>query len=400
MTKIKNKTMLPENIMDLINESTGVEDLTSIFESFYDAIMLKERELFLKEHTGLIGHGFYDRSLESALGSLQVDVPRTNSGGFRPAILPKAWKRSDPSYDNLLKALLFNNYSPNKIKAVLNSYNLPYSTEQVEELKEDLLKRAREFKSRQLPEGTFCLFIDAYQTDLRDDDQRIKKAVIYTVLSITLDCRKTVFGSYMYFGNENKDNWLEIFNDLINRGLKKVCMIVSDDFPGLSNTIPSLFPKCDHQLCFVHLKRNIFKSMTKSDAASFMKQLDKLKDNSTDLESAVSGFDNLCQLFSKKYSSFIEHLLFNKTRYFTFIKYPEELRKFIYTTNPSENFNSRLEILRINNGGFFQSGNSLDISIYILYDRLINSKWKNPIPIIKAREYEITQIYNSKYFSS
>ena len=45
------------------------------------------------------------------------------------------------------------------------------------------------------------MLIDAYHTELRDDsDGKIKKAVIFTVLGITLDAKKTHLGFYLFFG--------------------------------------------------------------------------------------------------------------------------------------------------------------------------------------------------------
>jgi len=42
---------------------------------------------------------------------------------------------------------------------------------------------------------------------------------------------------------ESKEDWLQILNDLIKRGLKRVMVIVSDDFPGLTQALKALFPR-------------------------------------------------------------------------------------------------------------------------------------------------------------
>ena len=46
-------------------------------------------------------------------------------------------------------------------------------------------------------------------------------------------------------------------------------------------------------------------------------------------------------------------LLNKKDNYFNYKKYPEEVRKYIYTTNVVENINSRIELIRANTGGYF-----------------------------------------------
>jgi transposase-like protein len=49
-----------------------------------------------------------------------------------------------------------------------------------------------------------------------------------------LQRNKDIFGFYTFFSNENKADWIKVFNDLIDRGLKRVMLIVSDDFPGIT----------------------------------------------------------------------------------------------------------------------------------------------------------------------
>jgi Transposase and inactivated derivatives len=76
------------------------------------------------------------------------------------------------------------------------------------------------FKTRELPSDALVLYIDAYHCDI--------KASIYIVLGVDLQ--------------GNKANWIKVFNDLIDRGLKRVMLIVSDDFPGITKAIETLFP--------------------------------------------------------------------------------------------------------------------------------------------------------------
>jgi transposase-like protein len=77
------------------------------------------------------------------------------------------------------------------------------------------------------------LFIDAYHTQIKDEEvNRIKKSVVYNIVGIDMEGRKSLVSYYIYFGSESKEDWLQILNDLIKRGLKRVMVIVSDDFPG------------------------------------------------------------------------------------------------------------------------------------------------------------------------
>ncbi|WP_404815218.1 transposase [Thermoanaerobacter ethanolicus] len=48
--------------------------------------------------------------------------------------------------------------------------------------------------------------------------------------------------------------------------------------------------------------------------------------------------------------------------YFAFTRYPEEVRKHIYTTSAVESVNSLVEKVRIKSGGYFQSADILELN--------------------------------------
>jgi len=63
------------------------------------AIMKKEREFFLQENRYEEANGFYSRSLQLAIGKLDLKIPRIRMGNsFRPALLPSRWKRLEGVY--------------------------------------------------------------------------------------------------------------------------------------------------------------------------------------------------------------------------------------------------------------------------------------------------------------
>lgn len=193
---------------------------------------------------------------------------------------------------------------------------LPYSPEQIEEIKEELFNKAKKLRTKELPENVFCLFIDAYHTSIKDEEtNRVKKAVIYVAIGIDLEGRKSFYGYGVYWGSESKEDWLEILNDLVRRGLKRVMLIVSDDFSGLSSTVKALFPNTDHQLCMIHMQRNIKRNMSKEDVKAFYEELMVIK-RLNDFERAVVRFEELCKRFEKKYPAYIRSLIAKKEHYF------------------------------------------------------------------------------------
>lgn len=398
---IKNVDIEQElvEIVKKIKTTETRDDISFLAALLLNLLMKKEREISLREQEDNKANGYYERELNSALGKLNILVPRDRKNNFRPFVLPEPWKKGEESFNNFILNLIMQSYSPNKIKSLLSSMHLPYSPEEIEEIKEELYSKAKEMRTKELPENSLALIIDAYRTEIKDEEtNKVKKAVIYTIIGIDLKGVKSVYGYYIFFGQETRDDWISILNDLIGRGLKRVMIIISDDFSGLISAIKALFPNTDHQLCVVHMMRNVKRNMTREDAKIFNNEIKQIK-LLNDYEKAIIRFEELCRGYEKKYSSFIKGLIDKKEHYWRFLKYPEVLRKHFYTTNIVENFNSRLEVLRVNSGGYFQSIKTAEIGIYVMVNKLQKSKWRKPMVEIQGTEYEIMQMFNRKFFT-
>lgn len=281
--------------------------LHKLLEELLNQLMITERDFFLKRNED-VGNGFYQRGLQTSMGKLELEVPRFRHFNFRPFLLAEPYKRTEKSYSRLLEALLINGYSPAALRSTLSSLGLALSQREVEIITEELKCRYYEFIEKELPEDVFTLYIDAYRCELKDKEKaKVRTATIYTVIGITCEWKKTLFGFYVVRGVERKEGWLEIFNDLISRGLRRVSLIVSDDFSGLREAVSELFPLSDHQLCLTHFKRNIQPNMSKEDASDFKERFTNLKVNN-DFGEAVGKFEKLILDYREKYKSFMSHI--------------------------------------------------------------------------------------------
>ncbi len=120
------------------------------------------------------------------------------------------------------------------IAETVRGLGLTYSPQQLEIFLSDLFEESKRFNSRQLEPDWAFIYVDAKVIDLVDDSGAIKKAVHFTALGVNLK----------------------------NRGVTRVLMLITDDFAGLNKMASSLLPSCDHQLCLVHLMRNLKKNLS------------------------------------------------------------------------------------------------------------------------------------------
>ncbi len=396
-----NKEMLKEVMsdMDVIKEldEYGKNKLAALMEGLLIEIMGKERYEYLLENPKDKGNGNYKRSLNTGLGKLELDVPRTRSGNFRSNLLPPKYQRYDESFEDLIFSFLINGDSKQEIVYKMKLRGLDFSEKAYDEIFEYIRKQFVEFKEKELQENYYFLYIDAYHCMVKDEkDKRVKKAVVYTVVGIDTNANKSLLGFYSFFGSENKSTWMDVLQDLINRGMKKVLMFICDDFSGISEAIKAYFPYSDIQKCTVHLARNVYKHMKKEDASYVNKKLKEIKNYCDTFEKGMEIFQaDILDRFKDRYKTYTQYLLSKKEEFLTFLKYPETIRKLINTTNSVESVHSTFEKQRLKKGGFFQSMDILNIALFIATDKL-HKIWKVN-PLIKAKRYELNQMFVSKF---
>jgi len=378
---------------DIVNIFFNKNAFTSLLENIINIIMLAERDLFVQNNPGEVKNGFHNKILNTKYDKLTLSVPRTRTSNFRPVILPEKYKRTDDSFFDMLKTLIASGCSKNNIIHILKQYNISFSDDVYQQIAEDIETKMNDFKSKELPEEMAFVFIDGYICNIKDiEKNKVKQACIYTVIGIDFDGNKQILGYWTIFGAENKSDWLKIFHDLVNRGLKKIFMIICDDFSGITEAIRSIYPKTYIQKCCLHLVRNIKRKLAKEDAKEFIKEFKMIKE-SKNYDEGEERFKRLCDKFSEKYKSYMEMIKGKVKEYLAFLKFPEEVRKYLHSTNIVENFNGLIEKERIRLGGYFQSQKIADRIVYLKIEHLHNKVWNKPIPMIASKRYEISQMF-------
>lgn len=405
-SKKSKKDKLDPEMMDLINKAADsyIErmkqgekiGLSTIVAEVMSAVMKREREIFL-EHVPDEANGFYDRYLQLSIGKLGLKVPRVRfAKEFRPALLPPKWRRVDKDYENLLIAMLTNGYSQSQIERALHALNLPYSQERLEEMADMVHEKFEVYKTSSLPEEVFAVMIDAYHASMKSDG-KMKDIAIFTAIGISLDGQKSILGFWIVEGKESRAFWADVFQDMIARGLKRVAIFVTDDFPGVREMIRKLFPFSDHQLCFLHMQRNIRRELPRKVYAEVKPHLYHAKESHT-REEGLKHFNDACDIIEKNLGKeYASRLRDRADNYLAFLAYPEEVRKFVYTTNAVESINAGLDFMRRELGGYFPSKQSLEVNYFVQIVNMNDSWMKAANPLIRSRSYELKQIMTMKF---
>ena len=356
---------------------TGLADfsLRELLGVLISSASAAERNVYLQDSPTDRSNGFYDRSLQ--VGSIPIDVrvPRTRSGEFRPATLPSPYRRGyTDEVQSLLIGLLGSSRSLNAAKDALQKMGLSRSEQDLERVAAGLVEELELRNSRPVDPDLLALFMDGKYVELRDGD-KLRSACIYLVVGLGRDGKKRVLSCIARPGRENLEDWKLILRGLIERGLRRVMIVIQDDFSGLLPINVGLFPNADVQLCAVHMQRNAKTHLSKVDSVEFQQRWRAIK-SSWDVEVGNRQFEELCDRFAKAYPTWIGELRKKRPHYLAFLKYPDYMRKSFSTTNLVESVNGQLEIMRRNSGGYFHSEDTLKFKLGLAISSLENGRWR------------------------
>ena len=141
--------------------------------------------------------------------------------------------------------------------------------------------------------------------------------------------------------NESAKYWATVLNSMRNRGVEDIFIACTDKFAGFSNAIESVFPKTEVQNCIIHQLRNSSKYVSYKDIKALMADL-KAVYAAVDEPSAWDALEHFASNRDKKYPKISKSWRENWPHLSTYFKYPQEIRRLIYTTNAIEGFNRQL----------------------------------------------------------
>jgi len=366
---------LPDEIAQALAGGLGDCNLRELLGLMLSSLGHAERRKYLAHTPADKGNGAYPRSLKVGSIPLDIAVPRTRNGAFRPSILPPPYQRDYPEEtQTLLLALLASSRSMNAAKAALRRLGLSGSEQDIDSVAHEFIEELQLRNSRSLDPDLLALFLDAKYVEVKEAD-RLRPCAIYMVVGLGRDGKKRLLASIVRFGRENLEDWKLVLRGLLERGLRRVLIVVHDDFSGLLPITKSLFPQADLQLCIVHMQRNAKSHLSKTDAPEFTKRIRAIK-TAWNQEVANAQFEDLCQRFQNPYSSFIAEIRKKRDHYLAFLNYPDAIRRSLSTTNVVEAVNGQLEIMRRNSGGYFHSEETLQLKLGMAISQLESGTWR------------------------
>lgn len=372
-------------IRELLQEAdiTSMADIQSLFKETIAEFMENGLEAELDEELGYSKYdyrnketdnsrnGHSSKKLKTSFGDVEVSTPRDRKGDFEPQLLRKNQTSISQDIEEKILSMYAKGMTTSDIEThIRDIYGVEVSDTTISRITDKILPIVREWQQRPLESIYAVVFMDAIHYHVRSEGQIVKKAV-YIAIGIDLEGRKDVLG--MWVGeNESAKYWATVLSSLKNRGVNDIFIACTDNLTGFSNAINAVFPQTDIQNCIIHQLRNSSKYVSYKDLKQLMIDL-KAVYAAVDEPAAQSALDTFEAAWGKKYPRIAASWRENWANLSTYFKFPQEVRRLIYTTNAIEGFNRQLRKVTKSKAVFPTDDSLLKMLYLAMMD--ITKKW-------------------------
>ena len=370
-------------------KENNITDMASIEDAFATQFKQLVQMVLEEEMNAKLGYEKYDvknkesessrnghtkKTVKSRYGQFNIEIPRDTEGEFEPVAVKKHERSLSPRLENMIISMYSKGMSTRDIDAhVKDIYGLDVSAEMVSGITDKVLPVAREWQNRPLEPLYPVLYLDGMVFNVTQDAQVVKKTV-YVVFAINVEGKKEVLG--IWIGEaESAKFWMKVLVDLKNRGVKDILIASVDGLKGFSEAIGAVFPKTEVQKCIVHQVRTSTRFVNYKDLKQFCADMKEIY-TAPNEKAGLAALDRFSAKWGKKYFYAVKSWRDNWPVIMPFYRYPEEIRRIIYTTNPIEGFNRRIRKVTKTKGSFPSDESLMKLIYLIVMDA--SRKWTVP----------------------
>jgi putative transposase len=284
--------------------------------------------------------GYYNRTLMTRVGKLELRVPQDRQGRFRTEVFER-YQRSEKALVGALAEMYVQGVSTRKVKAITEELcGHEFSASTISRINQTLDEELEKFASRQLEEEYAYLVLDARYEKVREDAV-IRSQAVLVAIGINWDGRRCVLAVELA-NRESQSSWKQFLEGLRKRGLNGVLFVVSDDHSGLRKAIREVLPEAAWQRCYVHFLRNTLDYLPRNADDDCLMELRWIYDR-RNLEEARRDLTAWLAKWSARYPKLCAWVEENIEETLTFYRLPGPHHKHMKSTNLLERLNEELK---------------------------------------------------------
>lgn len=320
-------------------------------------------------------NGHTRKNIKSSLGGFEIFSPRDRDASFVPQIISKRQRTLPGDLDEKILALYSRGMSYSDIRSHIEEmYDVHISESTISSITDRIIPEIREWQSRPLERLYAIVYMDAMHFRIRDEGF-VKSKAVYTILGVNMQGKKEILGLYQG-DNESATFWLQVLTDLSHRGVEDILIACIDNLKGFADAIENVFAKTEVQLCIIHQIRNSMKYIPWKHQREFMRELKQVY-RASSIELARHNLNMMEEKWGKQYPIVFKSWNTNWDRLTHYFKYPETIRRLVYTTNTVEGYHRMVRKITKSKGAF--TSDMAVIKLVYLATLNFEKKWVNEI---------------------
>jgi len=310
-------------------------------------------------------NGYKERSLKTRVGELILKKPQFRDRSFKSCVFDK-YSRVELALTNAIAESYLQGVSTRRIREIVAHLGVErLSASTVSRISKELDEKVAEFLKKPIERPIPYIYVDASYFKVRDGGKYVTKAFLI-ITGIRDDGYREILGAKIT-DSESEGFWSGFFDELIDRGLRGVKLVVSDGHRGIQSAVSSRFLGATWQMCQVHFSRAVLNNIPNKDKEEVAEKLRQ------GFEDQAKMAELAAELVQKRYSKSADTIDRFSQDIWNHRAFPKEHWKKIRTTNGLERINKELKRRSRVVGAFPNDGALLRLGVTILMD--INEEW-------------------------
>jgi putative transposase len=285
-------------------------------------------------------NGSYTRDLVTSTGRMEdLTVPRDREGQFHSQVFER-YNRYEPEVADALTQMFVSGVSTHKVGEIAATLTgVAPSASAVSRLNHTLTEQYEVWRERRLLTHYRIIYLDGIHFTVRHGDKTDAKMIL-TALGVDLEGSREVL-AFRACAEEDKDGWSCLIQDLRNRGVTEVDLIVTDGHDGLLAAVSALFPATLRQCCLVHKQRNVMNAIPKREYQEVSTELTGIWKQEKK-EDALLNLAAFKAKYRLRYPEAIRSLTEDEEHLLTFYAFLPVMHRYIRSTNAIESLFSNV----------------------------------------------------------
>jgi putative transposase len=280
-------------------------------------------------------NGRYFRNLVTPAGKIErLEVPRDREGEFVTEVFER-YKRMTGDVEEAVLEMYLSGISVRKIAGVTDALSkVRIGKDAVSRIGSRLEQQQKEWRERSLEEKAYpYLYLDATYLKVRWGASVTSMALLVCVGVDEEGFREVL--AVEVAGSEKGAAYASLLRGLIDRGLRGVRLVISDDHEGIKVAVSGELPGAQWQRCAVHFERNVLSHVPQgemSGVAEDLKAVFKVRREKT----AKALAEEFVEFYGKRFPKAVAVFEAGIGDALTYLSYPGSHHAKIRTTNMLE----------------------------------------------------------------